>query len=494
MAAAQYPVTEGAMSGRYARLKKDWMLRGWSDMPKALVNWTTSDQRELKNMGFYVAQSCDGQTDFESFAFLPRHQAMLDLLIAEGIAEECRKGDPIEPWQQYRKADNPRLTGIHWCVTGLCNLNCRHCYMESPSGRYGELPFEAMVGLIEQFERANVIEVSFTGGEPFVRKDLLDIMEVLVDKKIYLGQIFSNGLLITDRHLGDIRRIGLKPAFQISFDGVGVHDQMRGRMGIEQGVIEAIRRLRAADFPVAVSGSIDRLNIGSLVDTYELMKKLDVQAWRIAAPQEMGNWRGTTTAVSLAEQAEAYAPLLERWMKDDKPFFLQLCGFFIGGGRRRSQADRRDRPAGRKPGAIGLKRSAEIPRPEYTPDSYDCGACREQPNLLSDGTLVPCPGFVDSIVHDRMPNLLREDLSKVWTRSFLRQIASMKKKDVLAKNPECSACDWFKECGAGCRASALTTTGNLTAKDPIMCDLHKKGYKDRFRVGLPEPQSPARTK
>jgi radical SAM protein with 4Fe4S-binding SPASM domain len=92
-----------------------------------------------------------------------------------------------------------------------------------------------------------------------------------------------------------------------------------------------------------------------------------------------------------------------------------------------------------------------------------------------------------------MPNLLREDLSKVWTSSFLRQIASMKKKDVLAKNPECSACDWFKECGAGCRASALMAAGNLTAKDPIMCELHKKGYKDRFRVGLPVPHSASRT-
>jgi radical SAM protein with 4Fe4S-binding SPASM domain len=119
--------------------------------------------------------------------------------------------------------------------------------------------------------------------------------------------------------------------------------------------------------------------------------------------------------------------------------------------------------------------------PGYTPESYDCAACREQPNVLPDGTLVPCPGYVDSIVQARMPNLLREDLSKVWASSFLRQIADMKKKDLFARNPECAACELFKECGLGCRASALTETGDLMAKDPLACELYKKGYKQPFR-------------
>ena len=152
------------MCGRYARLKPDWMLRGWSDLPRAVVNWRTGDQRALGKMAFYVAQSCDARTDFDSLAFLPQHQAMLDKLVAEGIAEDCRKGACIEPSQRYRKADNPRLTSIHWCVTGRCNLNCRHCYMQAPDGRYGELPFDRMAGLVEQFARANVLDVSLTGG------------------------------------------------------------------------------------------------------------------------------------------------------------------------------------------------------------------------------------------------------------------------------------------------------------------------------------------
>ncbi len=470
------------MSERFAKLTDGWMLRGWSDQPRGIVNWKTGEQRMLKPLGFYVAESCDGRTDFESLAFLPKHRATLDWLIADGVATDCRKRSRLEPWQRYRKADNPKLSGLHWSVTGRCNLNCRHCYMEAPAGRYGQLPLETMAGLIDQFERANVSVVSLTGGEPFLRRDIIEIVRLLTRKRIHLGQIFSNGLLITDRHLEDLHALGLRPPFQVSLDGVGAHDRMRGAPGSEQGVIGAIRRLRLAGFPVVVSTCVDRLSLSVLPNTYELMKKLNVQAWRISAPQETGNWRGTTTATTLERQADVFVPLLRRWLDDGRPFGLQLCGFFVGGRKVATGPSGPARPAARKPEADVARGSLGIPDgPGYEPENYVCGACREQPNLLPDGTLVPCPGYVDSILQDRMPNLLHEDLSQVWTRSFLREIVEMKKKDLFARNPECATCELFKECGVGCRASALTLTSDLLAKDPIMCELCTKGYGKRFR-------------
>jgi radical SAM protein with 4Fe4S-binding SPASM domain len=482
------------MSQRYARLNKNWMLRGWDNLPTALVNWANGEQRELSKIGFYVAQSCDGRTDFDSLAFLPQHRAWLDLLVAEGVAQACGQGDAIEPWQRYRKARNPRLAGIHWCVTGRCNLNCRHCHVEAPAGRYGELPFDTMAGLVEQFVRANVAQVSLSGGEPFLRTDLLEIIELLADKKIYLSRIFSNGLLITDHHLESIRTIGFRPAFQISFDGIGAHDQMRGAKGIEPGVLAAIRRLRAAGFPVTVATSIDQVNIGTLAKTYKLMKQLDVQSWNVAAPQETGNWRGTTTAASMEMQAQAFAPLLRAWIKDGRPFIIRLGGFYGGGDLQRLQATLSDEAArqivgsgqgwpGPRKNAAGAKATTRKPlAPAFTPDSYDCGSCREQSMLLPDGTLITCPGYVDTSLQAQMPNLLREELSKVWKNSFLRKIADIRKKDVLANNPQCAACElFFTDCGGGCRASALTQTGNLMSRDPVTCDMFKKGFKKSFR-------------
>jgi radical SAM protein with 4Fe4S-binding SPASM domain len=80
-----------------------------------------------------------------------------------------------------------------------------------------------------------------------------------------------------------------------------------------------------------------------------------------------------------------------------------------------------------------------------------------------------------------LPNLLQEDLSQVWNKSYLREIVDIKKKDLLIKNPECAGCEFFKKCGGGCRALALIKTGNLMVKDMVTCDLWKKGYKKWFK-------------
>lgn len=450
------------MTGKHAKLKNDWILRGWSDMPFVLINWTNGDQRELSQKAFYVADSCDGKTNFNSLAFLPDHLALLDKLLADGIAESCEKGISVDPCQQYRKAKNPRLSGLHWSVTGLCNLNCRHCYMDGPSGRYGELSSEDMMRVIEQFEKANVCEVSLTGGEPFLRRDLTDIIAKLAEKRIWISEIYSNGLLITENILERIKKCGFSPSFQISFDGHGSHDYMRGRKGIEPSVIAGIRKVRSAGFQVVVATSVDRLNKDSMLATYNILRGLDIQSWRVAPPREIGNWRGTATQLSFEEEFQIYALLLKQWFSDDKPFPIQLGSFFRHDSKK----------------APELK---EVIQVQITPESYDCGACRERPYLLPNGVLLPCPGYTDTVLQSQMPNILQVDLAKIWKESFLRSIVDMKKKNLLAVNTECGSCNLFEECGLGCRASAVAKTGDLFAKDPLACEMVKKGYLMRFQ-------------
>lgn len=449
------------MAERYARLRADWLLRGWTDLPMAVVNWTNGHLVKLSKRSFYVARACDGQTDFSSLAFLPVHHAILDKLIDLDIVETCARGDCLDAAQRYRRADNPPITGLHWAVTGLCNLNCRHCYMESPSGRYGELPLRTMMDLIAQFERANVLEVTLTGGEPFRRTDLEQIVARLVEGRIRVSEIYTNGLLVTDEQLRWVSELGVRPVFQISFDGSGGHERMRGTTGIEADAVRAVRRVREAGFAVAIATCIDTENAALLVDTYETLKNLGIQLWRISAPQETGNWRGTKTRLSVSSEARAYEPVFRRWLADDKPFAVQFGGFF------RSRVD-------------GVSKSVPDSLTGYAPDSLECAACREKLFLLPNGTLLPCPGFTDSELQKRMPSLLQSDLSEVWSESILRTFADTTKRDRLERNAECVDCELFSRCGMGCRASALTEAGDLKAKDPLFCEAMKGGYRHRF--------------
>ena len=174
--------------------------------------------------------------------------------------------------------------------------------------------------------------------------------------------------------------------------------------------------------------------------------------------------------------------MLNEWINDGKPFHIQLAGFYTGRGEL-------GKPipvaviAQASTSTQAISRLSDTPRPErssHTLDSYDCDGCRQEPNVLPDGTIVPCPGYVDSVVQEDMPNLLHNRLPIVWTKSFLRDVLDIRKKDILATNPECAACDMFEMCGSGCRASSLVETGDLMKKDPVICDLWRRGYKDRF--------------
>lgn len=449
------------MVSRYAKLKQEWLLRGWTDMPWLLVNWRNGDYRRLKKDGFYVAQSCDGKTDFGSMAFLPGHIAMLNKFIAEGIAEECSAGDLPEPVQEYRQAANPLIRGIHWAITGRCNLNCRYCFMEAPSGRYGHPGQEAIRGLINQFERANVHQVSLTGGEPLLREDLPWMLGELTAKRIRLTEIVTNGTLITAGLLDSIKRMGQRPVFKISFDGAGVHDIMRGTRGTEALVTGSIRRVLAAGLTVAVTTTVDRDNLGSLAETYGLMKELGAPVWLIGRPQATGNWCGGATALATEAMAEACLDLLRRWLADGRPFHIMLERFFGGGP--------------------GVRTGPRDGRQELiSPESYECQAVREKPYLLPDGRLLPCAGYTGTALQEKMPNLLQRELAEVWSDSPLRSLAEMRKREVLDRNPECAGCGMFPSCGAGCRAYALTETGSLLARDPVACAVWKGGYRRRF--------------
>ncbi len=449
------------MGPRHAKLKEEWLLRGWTDVPWALVNWRSGDYYQLSRDGFYVAQACDGRTDFGSPAFLPRHTVLLDKLIARGIAEECRAGEPFPPVSGYRAAENPLVRGIQWAITGRCNLRCRHCYMEAPYGQQGQLSFPDLALLADRLAGANIAAVALTGGEPFMRNDLPAFIRLLNAKKIRLADIYTNGTLVGDAVLQELRAAAVRPVFRISFDGCGAHDLMRGTPGVEAVVVDAIRRIRAAGFAVVVSTCLDRTNLATLLPTYELMKELGLLAWGVARPQPVGCGRDMTTGLSLEEMAGPCEELLRRWRADGRPFTIGLEAFYSGAGA--------DGGGGTAPAA---------PKP---PSSiYACASCRQWLYLAPDGKLLPCISYGDTAYLSDLPNLLAMSFSEAWNHPSLHYLLDLKKSDIIARNQECACCDQLDACGTGCRTAALLSGGGLLAKDPVACELWKGGYKKRF--------------
>ena len=224
----------------YYKLKRDYMLRGWKLLPTGVINRETRDYNFLLLKKFSVLKLCDGQNEI----FDDDQRKIIEELISEGFIEEKNNPSPLEDVQKYKFYDNRFVQTAHWSITGKCNCRCRHCYMSAPQHKVEEFTHEQCLDIIAQMAACGIQTVSLTGGEALIRKDFWEIVDALTAADIKIYKILTNGLLINEKFLAELEKRSLRPQFQISFDGVGCHDWLRGVEGAEKFAIRAIKLLR----------------------------------------------------------------------------------------------------------------------------------------------------------------------------------------------------------------------------------------------------------
>lgn len=80
-------------------------------------------------------------------------------------------------------------------ITYRCNIKCRHCFVV-PEDPARELSFQEITTIIDDIHSSGILWLCFSGGEPFLREDFLDIYAYARNKG-FLISIFTNGTLIT---------------------------------------------------------------------------------------------------------------------------------------------------------------------------------------------------------------------------------------------------------------------------------------------------------
>jgi len=156
-------------------------------------------------------------------------------------------------------------------VTYRCNAHCTMCYTwRHPSDKKLEISAKDLVSLPQ------MIRLNVTGGEPFLKDDLGEILEV-VKKKARRVVISTNGFL-TKRTLEVMSRhkdVGIR----ISVDGMEeVHDAIRGFKGANQKSLETLRGLKdlgLKDLGIAVT--ISDQNATDLVPLFRLAEREGVE-------------------------------------------------------------------------------------------------------------------------------------------------------------------------------------------------------------------------
>ena len=166
---------------------------------------------------------------------------------------------------------------ILWKITGKCNSNCVHCWASLGCSHERK----ELLKVAEEIAQLNAMMVSISGGDPFLCKDIFDILSVLKSKNIIV-EIMSNGSLITENiacKLSKILNLDTD-AVQISLDGstAEIHNKQRNSK-IFYLAIEGIKNLRKYGIKVRIAFCTTYINQEDIVNTYKLANQLDAQTF-----------------------------------------------------------------------------------------------------------------------------------------------------------------------------------------------------------------------
>ena len=164
---------------------------------------------------------------------------------------------------------------LTWEVSLACNLRCSHCLSSSGEPAVGELSREEALNLVEQLHEAQVFQVNFGGGEPFMRPDFEEILDACHGRGI-MTCISTNGTLLDEARVARLAQSRLV-AIQVSMDGATREtcDAIRGH-GVYDKAIEAIKLLAATRIPTSINTVLTTQNAGEIPAMYEMARSLGV--------------------------------------------------------------------------------------------------------------------------------------------------------------------------------------------------------------------------
>ncbi len=321
---------------------------------------------------------------------------------------------------------------FQWHFIERCNLRCAHCYQKSYD--FKDLEDEKIFKIaslldlaLRKWNRAG--RISLTGGEPFLRKDLLIKLLDFFEKSqnFYWLGILCNGTLIDDDILERMAPFKKLKEIQVSIDGATAetHDTVRGRGNFDK-TVNAVKLLKRKGFHVSVMFTLHKQNREEVLDVIELMRDLDVDYLTIERIVP-GDRESVEKFYMRADELKAVYETIYRKKKEiEKASKLKI---------------RVSRP-------LWCLIDEEVGG--FCPAGFSSLA------ILADGTVLPCRRL-----EIPLGNILDEGLFKIWYTSAV--LWKLRDKGLL--KGKCSGCRFLGKCG-GCRAIAYYINGDYMAEDP----------------------------
>jgi radical SAM protein with 4Fe4S-binding SPASM domain len=322
------------------------------------------------------------------------------------------------------------LDTVYWVCTQACNLRCKYCYQDATVARRDELSTAEAKGLIEQVTEAGASTFIFTGGEPFIRRDLLDLARFSRSCGL-TTHVITNGHYISEKNVAQVA--GAFHNVTISVDGVmEQHDRNRGR-GAWARAVNAVDLLLRAGVTVDINSVLAQFGLPDVRELLRLVRGWKIGEHRIVPQFPMG--RGVT---SRGDE-----------LTEDQ--LLRLADHLYAAGRELTPADE----ASCKP--EGSYSTRQVLR-------NHCGAGLSEVAVDPEGWVYPCKLLQDP--QFRTDNIRDRRLAAIYSDHPRLRAARARTADTL--HP-CKTCIIKNHCGGGCRGIHFSFTHDYIKAHPLFC-------------------------
>ena len=264
-----------------------------------------------------------------------------------------------------------------------CNQKCLHCYAAGqPLSDTPELTTAQWREILSKLRAANVPQVTFTGGEPTLRADLVELVEVA---QWFVTRLNTNGRLLTPELC---RRL-----YEASLDSVqvtlyshdpAIHNALVGAEGFDD-TVAGIKNAVAAGLSVSVNTPLCSLNT-DYAATVRFVHELGVRYVTCSGLIPSGSAEGAESqATRLTE--EQLTDVLRRAVTAAEELGMEID--FTSPGWLKEETLR----------SMGL---TLVP---------SCGACLSNMAIAPDGGVIPCQSWLSS---QPLGNILTDDWDKIW--------------------------------------------------------------------------------
>lgn len=333
---------------------------------------------------------------------------------------------------------------ILWEITPRCNMFCKHClfYQNTEKGIEKELSTKEMYKIIENVARdKDVNAIWLSGGEPLLRKDIVDICKKISEYNIK-PSISTNGILLTDKLIKDLYNAGVT-YIHLSIDGgtAKTHEDLRGVKGSFNLLMKAMDKLKDSDIKTGASFMVTEDSINEMEQVIQIAveKNLSVISFYLVAELGRGADNFKNQKDSLIYRLQEKINKLEKWQKETNSE-LKIEVF---------RAD-----------------------PWEESEKAVLQECKAEQffNITYDGFLGGCPWLMKSDDGFNSGSLLEEDFLVVKKRC--QEEIKRKKEERKEKLSFCNECSKKQECGRGCPALQIRNNKLYYALDPICPNLH----------------------